>query len=100
DKNARDGMRDRLSRAAKGVDQPWLTRSDVDAHFARSEVIYNKLGLGPLNAGGDVYSEATILRGVGKNTYAIAWQNLQSRGKYGFDDVTAVLRATIKEYEK
>jgi hypothetical protein len=99
DKSARDGMRDRLQRAAKGVDQPWLTRGDVPGHFARSEVIYNKLGLGPLNAGGETWSEATILKGVGKNTYAIAWQNLQTHDPFDFDNIVTVIRDTISGYE-
>jgi hypothetical protein len=72
----------------------------VTNHFAKSEVTHNKLGKGPLNAGGDVFSEATILKGVGKKTYALAWSNLQSTGNYGFDEVVAVIRDTIREYEK
>ena len=97
DKDARNNMRKRLVKAAEGVDVPWLTRGDVTNHFAKSEVTHNKLGKGPLNAGGDVFSEATILKGVGKTSLSPG----QTCSRPAITDInSSPLRDTIREYEK
>lgn len=106
DKAACDDMRDRLQSAAHpdrkrwpNGDQSWLTRDPMPDGLPPASVTHDKIGLGPLNAGGTVWSEVCILNGVGARNYAVAWQNLKV-GQFGFKDVVAVLRDTIAAYEK
>jgi hypothetical protein len=74
DKFARDEFRRRLKAAVDGPDTPWLIRAGVQNAFAKSNVTHNKLGMGPLNAGGNCYSEATVYKGIGGSarSYAVA----------------------------
>jgi hypothetical protein len=88
-----------LSRAAAGPDQPWITRP-VPTIVGAAVVTHNKLGLGPLKTGGDVWSEVSILAGLvaADRRYAIAWQNLTT-GASGFDEIATIVRDTIAAYE-
>jgi hypothetical protein len=105
DKAACDDMRDRLRSAAHpdrkrwpNGDQSWLTRDPVPDGLLPASVTHDKIGLGPLNAGGDVWSEVCVLNGVGARKYAVAWQNLKA-GPFAFKDIVAVLRDTIAAYD-
>jgi hypothetical protein len=107
DKKACDEMRTRLASAAHpdrkkwpNGDQSWLTRDPVPQGFAQANVTHDKIGLGPLNAGGDTYSEGMVLNGVGKSgrNYVVSWQNL-TPGTFDYSDVVSVLRDAIGRYE-
>jgi hypothetical protein len=102
DTSSCDDMNARLKSAAAGPDQPWLTRTALVPTalvIPRSSVTHNKLGLGPLNSGGDVFSEGSVLSGLGRNNYAVSWQNLTPGKPSQFADVAAVIRKTIGSYE-
>jgi hypothetical protein len=101
-----DEMTERLARAAKGIDpdgqgdESWLTRSDIPGHLDLASVTHDKVGLGPLKKGADVYSELLALQNVGGSTrtYAVAFQNFVP-GVYRWADLVAVIRNAIKTYE-
>jgi hypothetical protein len=88
-----------LSRAAAGPDQPWITRP-VPAIVSPAVVTHNKLGLGPLKAGGNVWSEVSILSGLAAadRRYTIAWQNLTTAPS-GFAEIATIVKDTITAYE-
>src|SRR5262249_30628027 len=98
-------MSDRLILSATaGPDVPWLTRPGLvpaPLTLDRSNVSHNKLGLGPLNAGGSVWSEVSVLTGLGTNgrNYAVAWQNLTPALVSKFSAVAAIIQNTITVYE-
>jgi hypothetical protein len=97
------GQQQLLEKAAAGIDQPWLTRTDaVSAALVlpRAKVTHAKLGLGPLKAGPDVYSEVFRLEGIYKpgKSYAIAFQNLKPP-EFSFGDVAFMVRKSIQLYE-
>jgi len=100
-------MRERLGRAARGDDpdgqgdESWLTRGDIPNHLDRAWVTHDKIGLGPLKAGGDVFSEVCVVSGVGGGTrsYVLAFQNFRP-GTYRWQDLLSVIRGAIAAYEK
>jgi hypothetical protein len=98
-------MSDRLILSATvGPDTPWLTRPGLvppPLTLDRANVSHNKLGLGPLNAGAKVWSEVSVLNGLGSTgrNYAVAWQNLTPLLVSKFTTVAAIIRGTITAYE-
>jgi hypothetical protein len=73
-------MLDLLAAAQSGLDASFLTtgrRQGVDGLGAGFTITHTKIGLGPLNAGGEVASEATILRhDASGRRFIVVWQNL------------------------
>jgi hypothetical protein len=74
-----DEMLALLADATVGADPSWLTagvRPGVTGLSSDFSVTHTKIGLGPLNAGGDVASEATIVQHnpTGKK-FIVVWQN-------------------------
>jgi hypothetical protein len=96
-----DEMRTLLAHAAKGVDQPFVSRDDVkaDLRIPLSKITHAKLGYGPLKRGTNVASEIFRIEGVEKagKAYAVAYQNVLDAEPT--NDVARVIRHTLKEYE-
>jgi hypothetical protein len=103
DTAACNAMKGLLQEAAKGVDQPFLTRTEAMSAslvLPLDKVTHAKLGLGPLKKGGNVLSEVFRLEGIGKpgRSYAIAYQNL-NEGVSSLGDVAFMIRRSIQIYE-
>ena len=98
-----DAMRTLLAGASKGIDTPWLARSDIGAalRIPLAQITHAKLGFGPLKKGGNVCSEMFRVEGLGKpaKSYAVAFQNLNPQ-VMALDDVAFMLRRSIQIYEK
>ena len=92
-------MRDRLARAAKGIDIPWVARAGI---FRAGTITHNKLGLGPLKSGKNVRSEVSVYQSpvARGRRYVVAWQNLVGLQPIGFTDIANIIKATITEYER
>lgn len=92
-------MRQRLANAATGPDTPWVARTRI---FNYGTITHNKLGLGPLKSGKNVWSEVSVYRSpvtTGRR-YVVAWQNLVGPQPIGFEGVAKIIRATISGYER
>ena len=92
-------MRNRLARAAKGVDTPWIARTGI---FKSGTITHNKLGLGPLKSGKSVRSEVSVYQSpvaTGRR-YVVAWQNLAGLSPIGFSDIAKIIKTTITEFER
>nr|WP_180204883.1 hypothetical protein [Pseudomonas sp. SbOxS1]NYU04883.1 hypothetical protein [Pseudomonas sp. SbOxS1] len=89
-----------LSGSAAGADQPWITRT-VPPIIDRAVVTHNKLGVGPLKTGGNVWSEVSVLYAplAADHRYVVAWQNLRNSVP-GFSEMAKIVMATLKEYEQ
>jgi hypothetical protein len=96
-----DEMRTLLAQAAKGVDQPFVSREDVkhDLRIPLSKITHAKLGYGPLKRGTNVASEIFRIEGIEKagKAYAVAYQNVVDAEPT--NHVARVIRHTLKEYE-
>lgn len=95
-----------LADAAKGVDQPFLSRDfkddsvDASVRIPLNKITHAKLGQGPLKTGSDVRSEAFRLAGLAKphKNYVVSFQNVNAR-ETSLDHVGFVLRRAIELYE-
>jgi hypothetical protein len=94
-------MMERLKKAAKGVDHPWIGRPTPP--IIRKDCIQaNKMGQRDLKVGGFVDSEVSVLDAPLKpeHRYVVAWQNLPAvEFPITFADVATVIRDTIMAYE-
>ncbi len=104
--NARDEMTERLRKTAAGEarrgmdqDQSFLTRSDLTDRFPAAAVTHNKIGIGPLKAGGKVYSEILVLKGVGTRSYIVSYQNFLQNDPYSWEALVGAVRDSITAYE-
>ena len=95
-------MRDLLAKAAKGIDQPFVSRDDVSdkLRIPLAKITHAKLGYGPLKKGGNVLSEIFRLEGLkaAAKSYAIAYQNLNENTSSA-GDAAFMIRRTIELYE-
>jgi hypothetical protein len=92
-------MRDRLARAAKGPDEPWVARTGI---FRTGSITHNKLGLGSLKRGNVVRSEVSVYQSpvtTGRR-YVVAWQNLVGLWPIGWADIARIIKATITAFER
>jgi hypothetical protein len=92
-------MRDRLARAAKGPDKPWVARTGI---FRTGSITHNKLGLGSLKRGNVVRSEVSVYQSpvtTGRR-YVVAWQNLVGLWPIGWADIARIIKATITAFER
>jgi hypothetical protein len=102
DTSSCDSMIDLLSRAAAGNQAPsFLWRSELASNsFARNSVTHSKIGIGPLKSGPTIFSEASVIRGVGASakTYIVVFQNF-TPGTYKWSDLFTAIRNSIATYE-
>jgi hypothetical protein len=97
-----DSMIDLLGRAAAGNEAPsFLFRSELASNcLAANSVTHSKIGIGPLKTGPTVFSEASVIRGVGASakTYFVVFQNF-TPSTYKWSDLFTVIRKSISTYE-
>jgi hypothetical protein len=94
-------MTRRLKRAAFAS---WFMAKEVSNRLLDTQVLHAKIGVGPMKkttGGHDVYSEATVLRGIegSGRTYVTAFTNVDYR-PYAIDHVLDVIKDAIKRYER
>lgn len=96
-------MRVRLEKAARGVpgmvfDPPFVARS---GRVPQVSVRANKLGVGPLKASGDVWSEVSVIRDLERpgSSYVVAWQNLAVGTRADETQIAETLRGAVATYE-
>jgi hypothetical protein len=78
----------------QGPNETWMNRTSRRNY----EVTNGKLGVGPLNSGGDVYSETSILLPLASSKkFVVSWVNLVSPGPV-FQPVVDVASAVIAAY--
>jgi hypothetical protein len=96
-----DDMRGLLAEAAKGIDQPFLTRDAVSdrLRIPLEKVTHCKLGFGPLKKGGNVASEIFRMEDLRKKgkSYVVSYQNVGDDVRLG--DVAFAVHRALEVYE-
>jgi hypothetical protein len=90
-----------LKRAAHGTYPSWFLRPEVSNRLLATQVPLGKIGVGELGRdrkGPKVYSEASMLKGVGKSTYFASFVNVDYK-PYAIDHAIEVIKEAIRTYE-
>jgi hypothetical protein len=81
----------------------WFLAKEVSNRLVDTQVTHAKIGVGPMKkkmGGHDVYSEATVLKGIERSGryYVAAFTNVDYK-PYAIDHVLAAIKDAVKRYE-
>lgn len=99
--HSHDHLIDWLKKSAHGKYPSLFIRSDVPGALLDNQVTHGKIGVGELGRdrkGPTVYSEASMLKGLGKD-YVASFVNVNYKQNYTISDVIDVIKEAIRLYE-
>lgn len=91
-----------LERSAHGTYPSLFIREEVRNRLLATQVPHGKIGVGELGRdrkGPKVYSEASMLKGVGKLPYVASFVNINYKQHYAIDHAIDVIKEAIRIYE-
>lgn len=95
-----DGILELLA-AAQGFDPSWMTagaRQGITGLDTDFTITHTKIGVGPLNSGPDIFSEATIVRHDPTGSrFIVVWQNTRE-AQSGLSGISFIVQRTIEHF--